>query len=305
MRHIKLNRLLITLTSILLATAATAGEGDYQSQVSYEYMQRDYSGRGVTIDQTLNTLTFKHHPDMVNTTNIPLAEAELFARSARLEFQTSFYGSEDNDGDKHDGNYQLFRYVHMQPNTPLYFSALYYTSKTKADLSNPASTDYTYSQTGYEIGIGYFIAKYTIAGFFYEESKTTYTPAANYSGNNDTDTELEFAIKHLVPMSGQSMLGLHAVYLKIDNSGNKYNKPTSNDRLVFIADYYFNKSYSIGMTLDQISGSNNGSNGDEKGIRGQFFFTPKFSLLAELKQFTGSGKSYDKDTVTLQAALRF
>lgn len=196
-----------------------------------------------------------------------------------------------------------FGFTHMKPDSPLFLNFSYITSTTDYKFKPGYSfIDYSVDLTATSVTIGYFVKQNTVFALEYETGKYEYSPTA-YSDFDYTEKQTNLLVKHLVPSGGDAMLNIEGILGKTTYEESTA-PDTDNTVMGLEVDFYPNTTASIGGIFEQTTGDDNGFKGREIGLRGQIFLTPKFSVTAEISQFTGKGSSDDNDGFSLSANLR-
>lgn len=302
MQQLKLNLFGSTLLLATIAAPAMASQADYQVEAGYELRQRDLDNSN-NANLTTHLLSFEYFLEPVKIDNQPLAEAAFMNRISSLAAGLT-QSDVDADDRTADGDGSFILYTHMQQDSPLRLQVLYV--RESADYTfKPgfSSVNYSYDRTVSGISLGGFIAQNTTLAFEYIKDEVELSPGG-YSGNDYTLTQNYIVAKHLMPVGNGNMVNMEGT-IGVDSYDNNGPADTKNTVLEVKGEYYLNNMQSIGGTFKQISGDDNGEKGQAIAVHGRFFFTPKFSVAAQLYRFSGDGTSNDSDQLTASANMRF
>jgi len=290
-----------TLLLATIAPSAMAGQADYQAEAGYGLQQTDYDSTN-NAKETTHLVFFEYYLETVKIDNQPLAEAAFMNRvsSIGVGIQQFDFDTDDRTG---DGNTTIIGYTHMQQGSPLWLQFSYAQQSADTDFKDISFIDRSYDRTITSIGAGGFIAQNTAIALEYTKDEVEFSPAV-YSDNDFTLTQIHVIAKHLMPLGNGNMVNIEGT-VGTDDYDNKGSANTENTVIEVVGDYYLNNMQSIGGTFEKISGDDNGEKGQALAVQGKFFFTPKFSLAAQYRQFSGDGTSVDDDRISINANLRF
>lgn len=236
----------------LCAASCLASAESYQGEVLAAYTDVDGEVDIIAVGG-------QYHFAAVNTDSHPLAEADFLEKSNNISL---LYAQSDFDGGDSDSALaQVEIYI---PSAMLYIAPFYeYASFSYDGFGSESENDW-----GTAIGIT------PIDGL---RIATTWS--------DEVDYELNLEAKYVVKLAGETALNFDFGYQKSPDS-------EFDDTIGAAVDYYFDRTFSVGIELEDSSDTG-------VGIRTEKFFTEQFHMLA--RYFTVD----DVNMWTIGAAYRF
>lgn len=284
--------ILTTSALIGLVLSTHVARADYQNEVGLYTFQSETSDNDKA-DGT--TLYYQYFFNRVDTSKGPWAEAAFLNRAGNIGVFASKNSNDFGTGNAESSG-TIVRGDIASPDSDFVFSAAYISSKT-----DYKSKSYSTENTGYSLGVGYFIQQNTLVTFDHTESETSYS---GLSKSNDYDSKTnDIGIKTVMPLSMATALVLNASYSVRKDSNDSESKFT-----LLMATYYLNPRLGIGGYLADYSYNNPSlsSGGKSSAIYVNYFITRNAQLGLLYSQYKADNdSSTDSDLVQTTASVYF
>lgn len=220
----------------------------------------------------------------VDTRDHPLAEAVFLERKSHISFLANKYDFDNILGDS-KGAGGLVQAVYMNANGPLMVVAGYQSDNIEYDYTSKYEVDIK----GYNIGLGYFLAKPFLVEVSYEKLDTEYTTILPIE--DDETITRELSVKYVNKLESGKAYNMEA--------GVQYNKYIDSliedkDKIISLeGDYYFTNAFSTGLDFERQTGDVASFEGDTIGLRSRFFFTPQYAINVQYNKFKADDSLVD------------
>lgn len=235
----------------------------------------------------------------VKTNDHPYAEAAFLERIGCI-WVTALHQDIETTAHKSTGPIFLVGVNYIKPEFPLAISAVFETSKIEDDIFS--GNGYTKLRR-YSFSIGNYFLPALLAGVEY--SSLTY----------------DYVLPGFLSLSSKIMdYGLFAKYAsELPNGtvllfkGSIISKQTDdkfetfiNTNLSLSIDYFFTRSLSAGVGIENSSGNNNNEVGRTQSLNVDYFFTPQFSVKTTYDNYVNADNNdLNSNSVGIIAAVRF
>jgi len=287
----------VSVLSVVLVfcTVAAYAEEQYQTEVSTNYLRSDLDSNGRSSMYGVSAVVFF---DPVKTAEHSYAEAAFLERIGSVNAGVWNYDWKSGQTEG-KGPMLIVGVNYAQPGFPLAIQAMYYTEKIKYNgLSNGKI-----KVNGYSLSIGNYFTDTLLVGVAYGYSKADYSftgfssPSTN-SKDYGLFAKYVYELEHDRELSFEGNMGTS----KSDDG----TETLSNTNVALAIDYYFNRSLSAGVGIDNRSGKDKANEGRTYSTNVRYFFTPRISVQATYDRFRNDNPSLFNDkTVGAILAARF
>ncbi len=293
-KGLKFATLVMAVTYLIGITVADATE-QYQTEISAFYSRTDGSQDSRTTSYGISGEVF-FAP--VNTEEHPYAEAAFLERigsvsitAAKEEFKVN---SLEADGPLGSIGVNL-----SQPGFPLVAQFMY--TRSRVDF-NGIFDGFVNKTNVYDARLGKYFAKTLLAGveYSYGTSEVTFTGFPSITARS---RDYGLFAKYVYELSDYKEISFEATIGK-STIGNQEIARNTNESIN--VDYFFNKSFSIGVGFQNSSGTDELIEGKTYSANVRYFIGPHFSVQAIYDSFRNSNVDQENDhTYNLILAARF
>lgn len=279
--------------AVLIFSPAAFGQEQYRTEVSAEYLNMDV---GSDMEVSSYGVSGEFFFEPVKTAGHPYAEAAFLERIGSVNAGVAMTDVEIA-GVEGDGPMISAGVTYAKPGFPLSIQFQY----TNADIDFD-DVDVSMEIDAYELRVGNYFTNTLLAGIGYGYDKTeTESPLGS---SEEKDKTYELFAKYIHELGQGTELALEGSVARetTDDGG----ESLSNTDLAVAADYYFNRSLSVGAGIETNSGDNDADEGNTYTARVRYFITPQFSVAASYDKFAaGNDAGEDEKTLDLMVAARF
>jgi len=279
-------RMVVMVLSLVLVFCAVAAyaEEQYQTEVSATYFRSD-------TDQDNRAFLYGGSAEVffepVKTAEHPYAEAAFLERIGSV-FVNAL--NQDTKSGSQEGNGPMLQVGvnYAKPGFPLAIQAVYFTSKI--DFGAPYNGNM--KSNGYALSVGNFFMDTLLAGVDYTYNKTDFSSAGGPSSSTNTKDYDLFA-KYLYELEHGRELSFAG---KLGTSKSDDGTETlSNNHVGLSVDYFFNRSLSAGVGIENNSGKDKDDEGRTYSANVRYFITPRLSVQATYDRFLNANPGLSND----------
>ena len=282
----------LMMGSLFMSPVALAA---YDTELFYTLESTDYDDQ---TERTDGTFVYTQHLGGVNTQNKPLAEAPYLHRSRQLDLSAFGAEIEYSNGEDYLIGGGEAAYTHRKLASSLILGASYGYARHKYRTAG-GSTIYNVDVTGLELKAGWYL-EYAMSATV-SLVKTDYDFSTNSRRDYET-TDLIVDIKKIMKPKSNNAINLEGRVGLLEYGADK----KENTGLRAIADYYLNRSMSLGIMYEKEFGDEIEYEGTTTALRGRFFITRQLSLRFEFESFSADdNRVADYDQKEVGVAYRF
>jgi hypothetical protein len=280
---------------VFFYSVAAFAEDQYRAEVSPEYLQSTNDENFKRIIVGINGEVF-FAP--VNTADHPYAEAAFLERIGSFFFEAARLDRKGNV-ETSDGVLYGAGINFVKPDFPLAVTATY--ASENLDFEKPATGASKASE--YSLRIGNYFSRSLLAGVGYTYTKIDIS-LTGIRGISDKIADYGLFAKYVHELNGGKGLNFEGSIMSV-----KFDDGTetlTNTDVSLSVDYFFNRSLSTGIALENNSGQDKDNEGMTYTANVNAFITPRFSVRVEYDRFLNSNKdSPSNSTVDVALAARF
>lgn len=270
----------VALSAVLVFTFGAYAEEQYQTEISGIYSRTNgyLTNGGQGIKTTVYGASAEIFFQPVNTEEHPYAEAAFLervgsvgARAAQLKLE----GRVQADGPMFGIGANL-----AKPGFPLAFELMY--TRSKIDEDQPLVG--TFKGSTLSTALGNYFTDTLLAGVEYDYSSNE----LEFTGLEGTIRERNYALfaKYVLELGHGSEVSIEASVGKATETEDEVTDRNTEEEI--LADYYFNKSLSVGAGFGKSTGDLESTEGKTLSANARYFFSPAFSVQAVYERFRNS-----------------
>lgn len=288
---------IVLLTVLVFCSVAAYAEEQYRAEVSANYIRIDERDESYDSRLFLYGVSGELFFAPVKTAEHPYAEAAFLERigSAFVSvLDQEMKGAMEGDGRSLAANINYTR-----PGFPLAIKAMY--AKLKFDFDGAADTKS--KGNFYSLSVGNYFTRTLLAGVEYSylkgESSSLFSPTfTSKSKDYGIFAKYVHELEHGRGLNFEGSLGT----TKSDDG----TETLSNTNVALAVDYFFNRSVSAGVGIENNSGDDKDFEGITYLANIRYFITPRLSVKATYDRFENANAGlYDEESFGARLAARF